>query len=197
MSTNSSQSLSPIIAPQVQAPPLIAPAPIVFPTSSQSIFVNTPITALPAYTSTSILTNQMTLACMQAKKQIKKTNTGSGNAAGQSQSKLKLESTVPTGNSNREWLENYWKQEKERYQNPLAPYTFTCLDGSKATVAPAAKKLLIGVGSKPRQHELLKNERPPYVTILSLVRDAAAYDTSILHSLIDAFPKATGQELTS
>jgi nuclear factor related to kappa-B-binding protein len=85
-----------------------------------------------------------------------------------------LESTVPTGQSDRHWLEGFWKQEIDRYKNPLVAYTFNCIDGSKATVAPAAKKLLSGMSSKPRQHELLKNERPPYVTILSLVRDAAA-----------------------
>ena len=30
------------------------------------------------------------------------------------------------------------------------------------------------MASKPRDHPLLKSDRPPYITILSLVRDAAA-----------------------
>lgn len=63
---------------------------------------------------------------------------------------MKLESSVPTGQSDLEWLENYRKQEAERYGNPLLPYTFFCIDGSYATVAPAAKKLLSGPSSKPR-----------------------------------------------
>lgn len=84
------------------------------------------------------------------------------------------ESNVVNGQTNKEWLEFYWKQEKDRYSNPLNPYTFTCIDGSKVTVGPVAKKLISGVSQKPRQHELLKNERPTYVTILSLVRDASA-----------------------
>ena len=37
-----------------------------------------------------------------------------------------------------------------------------------------AKKITISLASKPREHPLLKNDRLPYITILSLVRDAAA-----------------------
>lgn len=40
-------------------------------------------------------------------------------------------------------------------------------------MAPVAKKLSILTG-KPRDHPLLKSERPACVTILTLVRDAAA-----------------------
>ncbi|CAD8173148.1 unnamed protein product [Paramecium octaurelia] len=134
--------------------------------SAQSLFIITPITPLPPLTSTSIATTAMTLALMQAKKSIKQQN--------KNQTQNVQESNIPNGQTNREWLEFYWKQERERYQNPLQPYTFTCIDGSKVTVAPVAKKLISGSSQKPRQHELLKNERPTYVTILSLVRDASA-----------------------
>jgi nuclear factor related to kappa-B-binding protein len=39
-------------------------------------------------------------------------------------------------------------------------------------VAPVCKKNALN--SKPREHFLLKTERPSYITILCLVRDAAA-----------------------
>ena len=43
----------------------------------------------------------------------------------------------------------------------------------RVIVAPVAKKLTT-VGAKPREHFLLKQERPSYITIQCLVRDAAA-----------------------
>lgn len=73
---------------------------------------------------------------MQAKKSIKQQN--------KNQAQNLLESNIPNGQSNREWLEYYWKQERERYTNPLQPYTFTCIDNSKVTVGPVAKKLISG-----------------------------------------------------
>jgi len=40
-------------------------------------------------------------------------------------------------------------------------------------VAPVGRKLM-ALGLKPREHFLLKQERPSFITILCLVRDAAA-----------------------
>lgn len=72
-----------------------------------------------------------------------------------------------------DWVEVYRKQEEERYKVPTKPFTYLCQDGTKVTVAPVAKKIVAGVG-KPREHIMLKNERPSCVTILTLVRDSAA-----------------------
>jgi nuclear factor related to kappa-B-binding protein len=71
-------------------------------------------------------------------------------------------------------VDNYRRQEKERYQNPTKPWTFNLQDGSRVVVAPAVKKVTTGSSSKAREHILLKNERLSYITILCLVRDAAA-----------------------
>ena len=50
---------------------------------------------------------------------------------------------------------------------------YTLLNGKKAVVAPLIKKNKAN-NSKARDHALLKQDRPSYITILSLVRDAAA-----------------------
>ena len=81
----------------------------------------------------------------------------------------------PTKNVNsREWVENFRSQESERYSNPTRPFTYVCSDGSKGIVAPVSKKISFTSATKPRDHFLLKTERPPYITILCLVRDAAS-----------------------
>ena len=73
----------------------------------------------------------------------------------------------------KEEIQNFRNQEKLRYQKPLQPWEYTLSNGNIAIVAPlfTNSKPLI---SKARGHELLKAERPPYITLLSLVRDAAA-----------------------
>ena len=73
----------------------------------------------------------------------------------------------------KEEIQNFRKQEKLRYQKPLQPWEYTLSNGNIAIVAPlfSNSKSLI---SKARDHELLKTERPPYITLLALVRDAAA-----------------------
>ena len=68
---------------------------------------------------------------------------------------------------------NFRKQELERYKHPKLPWEYTLLNGTKAIVAPLFKKNKIST-SKARDHALLKQDRPSYITILSLVRDAAA-----------------------
>ena len=73
----------------------------------------------------------------------------------------------------KEEIQNFRKQEKLRYQKPLQPWEYTLSNGNIAIVAPlySNSKTII---SKARDHELLKAERPPYITLLALVRDAAA-----------------------
>lgn len=70
------------------------------------------------------------------------------------------------------WLENYRGQEKERYQNPQLFWCYHLENNAKVCVAPLGKR--DNDKSKPREHVLLKKERPASITILSLVRDAAA-----------------------
>lgn len=74
----------------------------------------------------------------------------------------------------KEWIDNFRSQESERYANPTRPFTYVCADGSKGVVAPVSKKIAFASATKPRDHFLLKAERPPYITILCLVRDAAS-----------------------
>lgn len=69
---------------------------------------------------------------------------------------------------------SYREQECIRYQNPHKAFTFQ-VHGYEAVVGPV--KGVYGKESgvnKAREHSLLISDRPPFVTILSLVRDAAA-----------------------
>ncbi|KAG0411659.1 hypothetical protein HPB47_011207 [Ixodes persulcatus] len=69
---------------------------------------------------------------------------------------------------------DYRSQECIRYQNPHRAFTFR-VHGYEAVVGPV--KGVYGKESgvnKAREHSLLVSDRPPFVTILSLVRDAAA-----------------------
>ncbi|CAN7984586.1 unnamed protein product [Ixodes hexagonus] len=69
---------------------------------------------------------------------------------------------------------DYRNQECVRYQNPHRAFTFR-VHGYEAVVGPV--KGVYGKESgvnKAREHSLLVSDRPPFVTILSLVRDAAA-----------------------
>ncbi|XP_024529356.1 uncharacterized protein LOC112345898 [Selaginella moellendorffii] len=65
------------------------------------------------------------------------------------------------------------KEEILRYSVPDRAFAYTRSDGQKSVVAPLRR----GGGkpnSKARDHSMLKPDRPPHVTILCLVRDAAA-----------------------
>jgi ClpP class serine protease len=64
--------------------------------------------------------------------------------------------TIPVKPKNSEWVDNYRRQEFQRYSNPTKPWGYTCEDGRKVTVAPVAKKLSVLTG-KPRDHPLLKS----------------------------------------
>lgn len=65
------------------------------------------------------------------------------------------------------------RQELLRYSLPDRTFAYTTADGGKSVVAPLRR----GGGkpsSKARDHFMLKPDRPSHVTILCLVRDAAA-----------------------
>ncbi|XP_049597761.1 nuclear factor related to kappa-B-binding protein [Syngnathus scovelli] len=65
-------------------------------------------------------------------------------------------------------------QEQQRYSQPHKAFTFR-MHGFESVVGPVKgvfdKEMSL---NKAREHTLLRSNRPPYVTILSLVRDAAA-----------------------
>jgi hypothetical protein len=71
-------------------------------------------------------------------------------------------------------IESYQKSELERYKNPHLPWVYNDIEGKPTVVAPVLKKILTGNSNKPRDHVLLKSDRPSYVTILCLARDAAS-----------------------
>jgi len=73
-----------------------------------------------------------------------------------------------------DWVDRFREQENDRYNNPTRPWTYHLPEGGTAIVAPVAKKISTAQNSKPREHFLLKADRPSYITILCLVRDAAA-----------------------
>jgi hypothetical protein len=74
----------------------------------------------------------------------------------------------------KEELKEFQKQELERYKSPHLPWMYHNSDGSVSVVAPVLKKIPSSSTSKPREHVMLKPDRPSYVTILCLARDAAS-----------------------
>jgi len=73
-----------------------------------------------------------------------------------------------------EEVREFQRQETERYKNPHLPYTYVSLNGVCSVVAPIIKKQPTSLSNKPREHIMLKQDRPYFVTILCLARDAAA-----------------------
>ncbi|KAG6487322.1 uncharacterized protein LOC122009656 [Zingiber officinale] len=77
------------------------------------------------------------------------------------------------GSSSNEVRAYFRREEFLRYSVPDRAFSYTAADGRKSIVAPLKR----GGGkptSKARDHFMLKPDRPPHVTILCLVRDAAA-----------------------
>ena len=72
-----------------------------------------------------------------------------------------------------EWINEYRQQEFARYSNPTRPWIYYNEDTTTSIVAPVSKKSF-NVSSKPREHIMLKNDRPACITILCLARDAAS-----------------------
>ncbi|KAF5821478.1 putative nuclear factor related to kappa-B-binding protein [Helianthus annuus] len=87
---------------------------------------------------------------------------------------LRAQKSLNTINPSSEEVRDYFRKEEVlRYLIPDRVFAYTTVDGKKSTVAPSRK----GAGkptSKARDHFMLKRDRPPHVTILCLVRDAAA-----------------------
>lgn len=71
------------------------------------------------------------------------------------------------------WVRCYAEQEQKRYENPTKPWLYYNPDETTSIVAPVLRKMGQAT-NKAREHNALKRDRPPYVTILCLVRDAAA-----------------------
>ena len=72
-----------------------------------------------------------------------------------------------------EEINSFRKQEKIRYLNPHLPWQYKFSNGLTSIVAPVFKKSKTVI-TKVREHKLLKDSKPSYLTILSLVRDAAS-----------------------
>ncbi|KAJ0796274.1 putative nuclear factor related to kappa-B-binding protein [Helianthus annuus] len=87
---------------------------------------------------------------------------------------LRAQKSLNTINQSSDEIRDYFRKEEVlRYLIPDRAFAYTAVDGKKSTVAPSRK----GAGkptSKARDHFMLKKDRPPHVTILCLVRDAAA-----------------------
>lgn len=69
-------------------------------------------------------------------------------------------------------VENFRKQESERYKNPLSPWPYQ-LEGQTCIVAPVCKKLPL-LPLRPKDSQFLKTEKLPYVSLAFIVKDAVA-----------------------
>jgi len=69
-------------------------------------------------------------------------------------------------------IEEFRKQETERYKEPLQAFEYKVGD-MKYVVGPCIRKRA-QMRSAPIHHAILKLERPPFVSILTIVRDAVA-----------------------
>lgn len=87
---------------------------------------------------------------------------------------LRAQKSLNTISLSSDEVRNYFRKEEAlRYSIPDRAFSYTAIDGKKSIVAPLRR-----CGGKPtskaRDHFMLKRDRPPHVTILCLVRDAAA-----------------------
>ncbi|KAL5581128.1 hypothetical protein UlMin_013570 [Ulmus minor] len=87
---------------------------------------------------------------------------------------LRAQKSLSTISPSTEEVKAYFRKEEVlRYSIPDRAFSYTAADGKKSIVAPLRR-----CGGKPtskaRDHFMLKRDRPPHVTILCLVRDAAA-----------------------
>ncbi|KAJ6799267.1 uncharacterized protein M6B38_208380 [Iris pallida] len=87
---------------------------------------------------------------------------------------LRAQKSLSTISPSSEEVRAYFRREELlRYLIPDRAFSYTASDGKKSIVAPLRR----GGGkptSKARDHFMLKPDRPPHVTVLCLVRDAAA-----------------------
>ncbi|OAY37897.1 uncharacterized protein LOC110625536 [Manihot esculenta] len=87
---------------------------------------------------------------------------------------LRAQKSLNTISPSSEEVRAYFRKEEVlRYSIPDRAFSYTAADSKKSIVAPLRR-----CGGKPtakaRDHFMLKRDRPPHVTILCLVRDAAA-----------------------
>ncbi|KAL2899210.1 Nuclear factor related to kappa-B-binding protein [Bienertia sinuspersici] len=87
---------------------------------------------------------------------------------------LRAQKSLTTITQSSDDVRDYFRKEEQlRYSVPDRAFSYTAADGKKSIVAPLRR-----CGGKPtskaRDHFMLKRDRPPHVTILCLVRDAAA-----------------------
>ncbi|XWS53210.1 hypothetical protein CRYUN_Cryun11dG0138400 [Craigia yunnanensis] len=87
---------------------------------------------------------------------------------------LRAQKSLNTISPSSEQVRAYFRREELlRYSIPDRAFSYTAADGKKSIVAPLRR-----CGGKPtskaRDHFMLKRDRPPHVTILCLVRDAAS-----------------------
>lgn len=94
-----------------------------------------------------------------------------GGAKGLHAAPTKAQKSILLGEVTDAQLELFRQQEAQRFDDPERAFTYTLRDGTTSTVAPLGKK---SAGGKAREHFLLVTERPTSVTLLALVRDAAA-----------------------
>ncbi|KAF6171055.1 hypothetical protein GIB67_014635 [Kingdonia uniflora] len=87
---------------------------------------------------------------------------------------LRAQKSLTTITASCQEVRAYFRQEEFlRYSVPDRAFSYTAADGKKSIVAPLRR-----CGGKPtskaRDHFMLKPDRPPHITILCLVRDAAS-----------------------
>ncbi|GMI81816.1 NUCLEAR FACTOR KAPPA-B-BINDING-LIKE PROTEIN 1 [Hibiscus trionum] len=87
---------------------------------------------------------------------------------------LRAQKSLNTISPSSEEVRAYFQREELlRYSIPDRAFSYTAADGKKSIVAPLRR-----CGGKPtskaRDHFMLKRDRPPHVTILCIVRDAAS-----------------------
>ncbi|XWS74208.1 hypothetical protein CRYUN_Cryun02cG0196200 [Craigia yunnanensis] len=87
---------------------------------------------------------------------------------------LRAQKSLNTISPSSEDVRAYFRREELlRYSIPDRAFSYTAADGKKSIVAPLRR-----CGGKPtskaRDHFMLKRDRPPHVTVLCLVRDAAS-----------------------
>jgi len=92
-----------------------------------------------------------------------------------SSSKKKPAPTKPVSiMSHEDAIREFHKQEYARYTNPYRPFRYIDAITGHTTVVAPLRKASHAQSTKGRDHSVLTPERPPHVTVLALVRDAAA-----------------------
>ncbi|PSR98216.1 Nuclear factor related to kappa-B-binding protein [Actinidia chinensis var. chinensis] len=87
---------------------------------------------------------------------------------------LRAQRSLSTISPSSDEIRAYFRREEAlRHLIPERTFSYTTLDGRKSTVAPL-RRCSGKPSARARDHFMLTKDRPPHVTILCLVRDAAA-----------------------